>query len=281
MGIVHVPRRLAKAAQSDAEVRAWVDRLPAIVDEVLLDFGVTVGEPFEPGGQCSWVAPAGPDLVLKVGFWHYEAEHEADGLQFWDGHGTVRLHEARSFDGTVALLLERCSPGTMLARALPEPEQDVVIAGLLRRLWRTPPAGHPFRPLYTMCDAWADEFPGQPALDPGIVAAGLSLLRSLPRDPVDDVLLCTDLHNENVLAAQREPWLVIDPKPYVGDPCYDVVQHLLNTDRLHDDPLGLLHRLAGLLDLDAARVRLWLFARCVQESPHWPGAAEVAARIAP
>ena len=35
------------------------------------------------------------------------------------------------------MLLERCEPGTLL-RALPEPEQDVVLAGLLRRLWRAP-----------------------------------------------------------------------------------------------------------------------------------------------
>ena len=33
------------------------------------------------------------------------------------------------------MLLERCEPGTLL-RELPEPEQDVVLAGLLRRLWR-------------------------------------------------------------------------------------------------------------------------------------------------
>jgi streptomycin 6-kinase len=38
--------------------------------------------------------------------------------------------------------------------------------------------------------------------------------------------LCTRLHVGNVLAAEREPWLVIDPKPYVGDPTYDVLQHV-------------------------------------------------------
>jgi streptomycin 6-kinase len=167
---------------------------------------------------------------------------------------------------------------------MPPPEQDVVIAGLLRRLWRHPPAGHPFRPLHEMCDRWATEFAAKPAppdLDPGIARAGISLLRSLPRDSVDDVLLCTDLHSENVLAAQRESWLVIDPKPYLGDRAYDVVQHLLNTDRLLDDPLALARRLAGLLDLDASRVRLWLFARCVQQSASWPELTEVATRIAP
>jgi hypothetical protein len=51
------------------------------------------------------------------------------------------------------------------------------------------------------------------------------------------VLLCTDLHGDNILAAQRELWLVIDPKPYVGDPAYDLLQHMLNCeDRLAAAP---------------------------------------------
>jgi streptomycin 6-kinase len=90
------------------------------------------------------------------------------------------------------------------------------------------------------------------------------------------------LHAENVLAAEREPWLVIDPKPYVGDPTYDALQHLLNCDeRLQSDPQGLANRMADLLGLDPDRLVLWLFARCIIESPHSPWLAAVARRIAP
>ena len=35
-----------------------------------------------------------------------------------------------------------------------------------------------------------------------------------------------DLHFENVLAAEREPWLAIDPKPLLGDPAFDVLPAL-------------------------------------------------------
>jgi streptomycin 6-kinase len=94
--------------------------------------------------------------------------------------------------------------------------------------------------------------------------------------------LCTDLHAGNVLAARREPWLVIDPKPFVGDPAFDPVQHMLNCDkRLTTDPAGLARRMAELLDLDPERVRLWLFARCVQESLHHELMRELARRLAP
>ena len=53
------------------------------------------------------------------------------------------------------------------------------------------------------------------------------------------------------------------------------------SERLATDPHRLARRMAGLLDLDQDRVLLWLFARCVQESPDWPGLADVARRIAP
>jgi streptomycin 6-kinase len=251
---------------------------------------LVVGEPFQPGGQTAWVAPArgpdGADLVLKVGWRHPEAAHEADGLRQWDGDGAVRLHAVEEFDDATALLLERCVPGTALS-CRPEPEQDIVIAGLLSRLWRQPAPGGRFRPLQVMCDVWADEFEQKTAsrpasLDAGLARHGIALFRSLPATAERNVLLCTDLHAGNVLAAERQPWLVIDPKPYVGDPAYDVLQHLLNCDqRLQADPEGLARRMADLVGLDADRVLLWLFARCVQESADWPGLADIARRIAP
>jgi streptomycin 6-kinase len=111
--------------------------------------------PFTPGGQTAWVAPVrdhtGAELVLKVGWRHPKAEHEADGLRAWAGHGAVRVHAAERTADTIALLLERCRPGTPLA-VRPEPEQDEVVAGLLRRLWIAPPAGSVVRPLQQMCE---------------------------------------------------------------------------------------------------------------------------------
>ena len=264
--------------------------LPATVRELAARWSLSVGAPFEPGGQTAWVAPvrdrAGNDLVLKVVCRHPEAAHEAGGLREWHGDGVVLLHAAEEFDETIALLVERCVPGTTLARR-PEPEQDVVIAGLLRRLWREPSPGHHFRPLHRMCNEWADEFErevasGRANLDPGLAREGIRLFRILPLTADRQVLLCTDLHAENVLAAEREPWLIIDPKPYVGDPAYDVLQHMLCCDdRLLANPRDLCWRLADLLDLDPDRLLLWLFARCVQESPWSPRLAAVARHLAP
>jgi streptomycin 6-kinase len=170
------------------------------------------------------VRGAGTSAVLKLGMPHMEAAHEIQALHIWDGDPTVRLLESDA--DLNAMLLEQCEPGTAL-RERPEPEQDVVIAGLLRRLWRMPAAPHPFRPLSAMTAHWADETIAAASRwpDPGLIQAGLRLLEELSRPSSDEALLATDLHAGNVLQAQRRPWLVIDPKPFVGDRAYDATQH--------------------------------------------------------
>jgi streptomycin 6-kinase len=138
-----MPSVLVEAARRGGR-QAWLATLSSTIEELGRRWSLTVGAPFQPGGQTAWVAPArdaaGNKLVLKVGWQHWEAVHEAEGLIRWDGAGAVRLHAHEELHDTVALLLERCWPGLPLALR-PEPEQDVVVAGLLRRLWRAPSSG--------------------------------------------------------------------------------------------------------------------------------------------
>src|SRR5687768_15993403 len=217
------PAQLASTCRRTPEGIAWIERLPEAVEDLERRWSLTLGTPFE-AASCAWVAPVtradGTPAVLKLGMPHLEGEHEMDGLRFWDGDPTVRLLEAD--DELGAMLLERCEPGTAL-RARTEAEQDLVVAGLLRRLWRAPSAPHPFRPLAEMLEHWSAETLAQAHLwpDAGLVREGLRLFRELSRSAPTDVLLATDLHAGNVLRAQREPWLAIDPKPFVGDPAYD------------------------------------------------------------
>ena len=289
-----VPRFLAETAAREPSVREWLPTIPDIVADLAARWSLTVGAPFQPGGQCSWTAPAtdasGTPVVLKVAFRFTSGEErdEAAALKAWDGNGAVRVHAATASESWYGLLLERCLPGTTLER-LPEPEQDLVVTGLLRRLWNQPHDVQPFRPLAHMCAAWADEFeteyaaaPPVARLDPGLARAGIALFRELPGTASSEVLLCTDLHAGNILAARREPWLVIDPKPYVGDPAYDVLQHMLNCDRrLAAGAADLADRMASLAGLDSGRVRRWLFARAVQESIGSPLLRRAARQLAP
>lgn len=303
---LRVPTYLQASTDVGGPARVvWLAALPDRVEELTARWGLELGEPFEPGGNCSWVAPGtdrdGREVVLKVAWQHTEALHEAEGLAALGGQGAVEVHAFEHLapsrpghapDGdtdTTAMLLERCRPGTEL-RGRDEAEQHVVVTDLLQSVWAVDlPSDHPFRPLSVMADDWVVRAEARLAADPGrldggLAREGLALFRELSRTGPTEVLLLTDLHAGNVLSGERRPWLLIDPKPYVGDPHYDVLQHLLNcTGSLQADPIGLLTEVADLAGLDAGRVRQWLFARCVQESlgegPPWPALDVVLHRL--
>jgi streptomycin 6-kinase len=265
-----IPERLVDACRGSRHRTRWLERLPDAILTLLDRWRLSLGEPFDGSeGSCAWVAPVaretGERAVLKLGMPHMEAAHELHGLRFWDGDPTVRLLEADV--DLNAMLMEACDSSVTL-RSLPALEQDVIIARLLRRLWRRPTPPHPFRPLAGMAAHWAAETSEAATWwpDAALVRDGLKLFDELSRPSPDDVLLATDLHAGNVLGAQREPWLVIDPKPFVGDRTYDATQHLLNCrDRVLSDPGTVIRQFADLLDIDAERLRLWMFARAAAE----------------
>jgi streptomycin 6-kinase len=267
---LRIPSELAANCRKTTDRAAWLDRLPDVLRKLEHVWALTPDAPLdgeEP--TCSYVSAVmstnGAPAVLKIPMPHMEAEHEIHGLRFWCGDPTVRLLKADDDSG--AMLVERCKPGTTL-RVLEESEQDVVISSLLRRLWRLPSAPHPFRPLSALTEYWSNETLAHVERwpDSGLVREGLRLFKELQRNATREVLLVTDLHAGNVLRAEREPWLVIDPKPFVGDPAYDATQHLFNCyARLRSNPDKTIRRLADLLDVDHERLRLWTFARAAAE----------------
>lgn len=97
------------------------------------------------------------------------------------------------------------------------------------------------------------------------VAAALATVRELGRSQPDTVVH-GDLHARNILRADREPWLAVDPKGYAGDPAYDAGT-LLRSRALHilgeADPQSAIRRIldvfaeAAELDLD----RVWRWAQ--------------------
>ena len=159
------------------------------------------------------------------------------------------------------------------------------MSGLLRRLWRAPSAQYPFRPLSALTKYWSDETLANIEWwpDAGLVHEGLCLFAESPRTEPIELLFATDLHAGNVLRAEREPWLVIGPKPFVGDPAYDATQHLFNCfARLLSDPHRTVRTFADLLGVDHERVRLWMFARAAAEPrDDWSNGALVSRGLTP
>ena len=198
------PGGSSRSAETHPSGRHGSRDWPATLRDLERRWSLTVGVPFDGDDvSCAWVAPVtlatGQSAVLKLGMPHMEGEHEIEGLRFWNGDPTVRLLDAD--DDLGAMLLERCEPGTAL-RGLPEPEQDEIIATLLRRLWRTPAEPHRFRPLSAMTAHWCRETMTQEQWpDTGLVR-GLRSSTSCRRCAAH-VLLATDLHAGNVLQARR------------------------------------------------------------------------------
>ena len=194
--------------------------------------------------------------MLKVQTPHRESEHEAAALELWDGNGAVRLfaHDPEQH----ALLLERCVPGKPLAAAGQEQALDVLVA-LLPRLWK--PAAAPFRPLAEEA-AW--EQAGK-QFDRHLLENALDALSQLAPTQGEQVLLHQDLHGENVLAATREPWLVIDPKPLVGEREFGLAP-IVRSVELGHSRRHVLHRLDRLtyeLGLDRQRARGWTIGQTI------------------
>ena len=281
--MVTVPAPLAAAVAQSPEGAAWLKTLPALITTAVARWRLTIGEPVVDDATCSWVAPGvmenGTRIYLKIGFPHMEARDEIVGLAHWDGRGMVRLLASDTIDN--AMLLEACAPGTSL-RSRPYDEQDTIVAAVLRTLWRAGPNAQ-FRPLSDMTTYWCDcAFGRMPEWrEPDLIRDGLAELSTLSNDPISPVVLHTDLHAGNILSAQRDPWLAIDPKPFVGDPAYDATQHLLNCrDRLAALPTATISSFSEMLEVDPVRVQRWLFARLAQEASLDPSAGNLARRVA-
>ena len=216
---------------------------------------------------------------------HFEADHEADALELWDGGGAVRLL-ARD-DERRALLIERCRPGTPLWDA--HVDEVPVVAELLPRLWNKPPKPHRFRRLVDEAERWLVEVPeryevGGAPFDRSLLELACDVFRSVDRSA--RFLVNQDLHGGNVLRAEREPWLVIDPKPLVGERDANAVG-LLRNAALDGGVTAVRRWLAAFaeLGLDAQRARDWGVAHTLawgwDEDDGWSDhSVEAARRIA-
>ena len=219
--------------------------LERVAREVAAEWEVELGERFR-FARYSYVAPAGDDAILKVTPPEDdESDEEADALALWDGDGAVRL--LRRDRERRALLLERARPGGDLS-TVPEVEATAIAVEVARRLRR--PAGAPFRSIHDHVPRWlANGRAPRFALD---------LYERLEKRA--DTLVHGDFHHQNVLRSDRG-WLAIDPKPYLGEPEYDVPSFLWNPlpTRLRNVEARIVAFVAA--GLDEERIRAWTVIR--------------------
>ncbi|MFZ2502830.1 MAG: aminoglycoside phosphotransferase family protein [Nocardioides sp.] len=268
-GAIDIPAELAGRESLGPEWAAWLGGLPGIARALLEEWRLTpTGRSMH--GFVSLALPvvteSGHDAVLKIGVPSPEAEHEALALQHWAGNGAVRL--LRADPHRFALLLERLH--TRDLQEVWDLEACAIVAGLYRRLHV--PAPPQMRRLSAVAERWSREFAAASTSGPvprRLLQQAAGLARALTADAsTDGTLIHTDLHYGNVLAADREPWLVIDPKPLSGDPHFELTPMLWNRaeDYAGDFRAAARRRFHTLVDdaeLDEARARAWAIVRLV------------------
>jgi streptomycin 6-kinase len=301
--ITAIPPALARNVTEawGAEGTRWLAALPAIADEVAEGWGIEVGAPFAL--SYHWVARAtradGTAAVLKLGF--PGAGHlgvEVAALRLFGGHGAVHLLGYDAARG--ALLLERARPGTPASALVPGRDEDATAAAIavMRRLHRPPPPGCPLPDVASQGAAFTRYLrahPGGGPLPRPLVERAGRLFGQLCASATSRVVLHGDLHHDNLLASDREPWLAIDPHGVIGDPGYEAGALLHNPDpgRRDDALLDLVparvEQLADGLGMPAGRVVAWGFVKAVlsevwtTEGDGAPGsrALDVALRLLP
>jgi len=272
----HFARRMTHV--HGAQGAAWLARLPTIIERCARRWRLVVGPPFAPLSY-NYVAAAlradGKPVVLKVGYPSREFLGEIDALRHYAGRGAVRLLASSKRQG--ALLLERLTPGMPLARLVLAGEDEratAVMAGVMRALWQPLPEEHRFPSL----QRWTRGLrlyqrryrAGDGPLPGALVERAVRLCAELIATAAPPVLLHSDLHHENILTAERAPWLAIDPKGVAGEPAFEVGAMFHNPMpgilALPDLPRVLERRVAILADdlaLERRRVRDWGLVYCV------------------
>jgi len=275
------------------EGAVWLDQLPALIARFEARWSLRVDAPFA-NLTFNYVAPErradGSAAVLKLGVPNKEGRTEVEALRLYAGRGMARLLEADIEQGV--LLLERLLPGTPLT-SVADDDTATELAGHVMRQLRLPlPMEHPFPTVAK----WAaglgrlrEQFGGGTGpLPAALVAQAEGVFRELLVSSAAPVLLHGDLHHDNILAAEREPWLALDPKGVAGEPAYETGALMRNP---RPQPTAVLARrasiLAEVLEIDRQRILGWSFAQAVlsawwsiEDQGHgWEGAIEVAERL--
>ncbi|MFD5337008.1 aminoglycoside phosphotransferase family protein [Streptomyces hawaiiensis] len=269
--VIDIPRELAASQEKfNGEAgRAFITGLPEQTARFLDHWQLRPdGPPMH--GVSALVLPVvradGTPAVLKLQILDEETEGEPVALRVWSGDGAARLLDHDEPTGT--MLLERLDETRMLSHVPDDHQVVVTIAELLAHLTSFPaPPG--MRHLGDIAQGMLDQTPWALGRIPDpearrLVADCAAAVREVMDEP-GDRLLHWDLHDENVLASDRAPWLAIDPKPLAGDPGFELWPALDN----RYDPDNILWRFDAMTDilaLDRDRARAWTLGRLLQNT---------------
>ncbi|NRS18196.1 phosphotransferase [Brevibacillus sp. HB1.4B] len=254
--------------------RLWLDSFHELIAECEARWSLKVLEPFPL--SYNFVAPVvlqdGRNAVLKLGVPGLDWQRELTAIRAFAGRGMVQLLDADEEKGI--MLLERIMPGETMDKLSSEEERIQCLADVIKRM-HTPVsnAGKLASTFPTIAD-WAVGLEkirpyfqgGTGPIPEQMVNRAMQWYKKLLSTQKEQCLLHGDLHHENILRAEREPWLAIDPKGLIGETEYEVIPFLLN--HLPEDGVEevMKQRIDGLtkaLSLQKERVLAWAYCHSV------------------
>jgi streptomycin 6-kinase len=279
MSLIEIPEALAASLHKhEGEISAgWLAALPDLATSYLERWDLRLdGKPAH--GWVSLVLPVtrsdGTLAVLKLQPVSEENIDEPVSLRLWNGSGAVRLIDHDADSGT--MLLERLHADRPLSTVQDDMDALRILTELLARLVALPaPAG--MRHLRDIAGAMIEQMPqAVTALsdpeDRRLLEVCTTAVRELLDEPGNQ-LLHWDLHYDNVLAGDREPWLAIDPNPLAGDPAFELLPALYNrwddivaAGDIRRAVLRRFDMMTEILDLDRQRAIGWTLGRVLQNS---------------
>ena len=280
-----VPSTL-RAARTAAGETAWLDALPALVDEMATRWSLSIGRAYDTFGMNALVVEAttagGTAAVLKLAP-PTEAEklaHEATVLRLADGDGCARLLDA-DVDRR-AMLLERLGP-SMYELEVPRRERHELLLDAVQRLWRPVDPSVRLQPGSAYAQSVIERLPqvweqSGRACSERVLADAIACAarRAAAHDDARAVLCHGDLHELNALQAEDGTFKLVDPEGVVAEREYDlgvIMRNAPGDDDLHERA----DWLAAATGCDRTAIWEWgtaervlsgLWCRVVDHQPH-------------
>lgn len=256
------------------EGQAWLRALPRQLAQLQDKLHITLTSPFNSltyhyvvGAQTQ----DGQAVVLKCGVPNPELRLEINALQFYEGQSSVRLIDSDADEGW--MLMERICPGDVLTSIKDDDKRTRIAVEVMQRFW---PSIQPHLHSFISIAAWLDGLKQFKAayceflLSQRQINYAIDAASDLLTSQGEPVLLHGDLHHDNILKAERLPWLAIDPKGVIGEREYEygaLLRHPQPFIFNHDNPKALCKRridiITEMTGLYRQRLLLWAFVQAV------------------
>jgi streptomycin 6-kinase len=224
--------RLRLARRFGNVIETWLDRLPAVLEDLAERWSIEWDELIQRGSVSVVIrcrTADGRRAVVKVSPARERIAEEAAALANWR---TVHVPDVLALDENAgALMIEAIDPGIPLVETDAYPGLESV-AALLRSLHDDAVTALPFRPvadrIVNLFESSMKLYEFKPDLveliSPEVYERSRDLALRLAADASQAVLLHGDLTPVNVLDGGTGRGLVaIDPAPCVGDPAFDAI----------------------------------------------------------